>query len=654
MNQRITPIWLWLCVLLLCFLSTGVLLAQDDLEESPAEPDPLLFAGTLNDGNATEGNNITFTIAINAGDQITATSLCEMADDGLRLIDPALTVYAPQGEDSLERLQWYNDDSDAVTDCVDYRSSQVVFEAPVTGDYEFLIENLAGRSGPFTLEILGSTAIQTQLDIAPEELDEDALVEEGADEQEELVALDASTEEDEENTEAATVENQQLVYLGLFAAKDDVVNAMRSYEVTINAGDEVVAELTCQESFGSRWLDPNLTITFTNENDEVSTWENDDHEEAAECLSYRSSRVVFTAPETGTYTVAAENLSFYKGNYLLSISGVTAPQTSIETFAPLWDGTSDPPGALTTFDGELAVKGEATHTIQLEEGERVAALAICEAVDDLRPMDPVLRILDPDGMLLLRVDDSLDYQTCASWYSSYAEFIAATSGEYSFIVSNVAQESSGPYTLAVVRPALSARASAVADGGGGGETSVSSRDSRIGSLGEIGSVYLVNSDKGPRLDIYAIDSSSSGQHVLSIYGDQLGSAPGSDRLLASARGGSYSAYHLSDGTLRLSAGPNDRGKLYHMILDGVPGNVLSTYDEVLTAGSVSASAAPAASEDTSSPTINILTTHVVQPGETLYSIGVLYGVGYEVIAAANNIDSNFIIHVGAELVIPAP
>ena len=153
------------------------------------------------------------------------------------------------------------------------------------------------------------------------------------------------------------------------------------------------------------------------------------------------------------------------------------------------------------------------------------------------------------------------------------------------------------------------------------------------------------------MDIYAIDSSSNGQHVLSIYGDQLGSAPGSDRLLASARGGSYSAYHLSDGTLRLSAGPNDRGKLYHMILDGVPGNVLSIYDEVLTAGTVSASAA---SEDTSSPTINILTTHVVQPGETLYSIGVLYGVGYEAIAAANDIDSNFIIHVGAELVIPAP
>ena len=91
-----------------------------------------------------------------------------------------------------------------------------------------------------------------------------------------------------------------------------------------------------------------------------------------------------------------------------------------------------------------------------------------------------------------------------------------------------------------------------------------------------------------------------------------------------------------------------------MILSGIPGNVLSTYDEVLTAGTVSASAAPAASEDTSSPTINILTTHVVQPGETLYSIGVLYGVGYEAIAAANNIDSNFIIHVGAELVIPAP
>ena len=643
MNQRVIQVTLWLSVLLLCFLSAGALFAQDELEESAAEPDPLLFTGTLNDGNDTEGNRLTFTITINAGDRITATALCEMSEDGIRLIDPALTVYAPQGEDSLERLQWYNDDSDAVIDCADYRSSRITFEAPVSGDYEFLIENLAGRSGPFSLEVLGSTAIQTQLDIAPEEPGE-------------LVALDTPTEEGGEGIEATNLENQQLVYLGLLAAKDDAARARRSYEIAINAGDEVVADLTCQETFGNRWLDPSLTISFTNEGGEVSSWENDDHDEAAECLAYRSARVEFTAPETGVYTVTAANLSFYKGSYQLSITGVTAPQISMENITPLWDGVSDPPGVLTSFAGELAVKGEATHTVTLAEGERVAALAVCAAVADLRPMDPTLRILAPDGTLVDFVDDSLDYQVCNSWYSAYVEFIAETGGDYSFSVTNIAREDSGPYTLAVVvRPAASAsaRASAVVSGGsgGGGETSASSRgDSHVGSLGEIGEVFLVDSDKGARLDVYAIDSDSTGQHALSIYGEQLGGAPGSDLLLASARGGVYSAYHLSDGTLRLSAGPNADGKWYHMILDGIPGNVISTYNEVLTAGSLSATAASA----DSAPTLQILATHIVEAGETLYSIGVRYGVGYEAIAAANDIGSDFIIHVGAELVIPAP
>ncbi len=45
-------------------------------------------------------------------------------------------------------------------------------------------------------------------------------------------------------------------------------------------------------------------------------------------------------------------------------------------------------------------------------------------------------------------------------------------------------------------------------------------------------------------------------------------------------------------------------------------------------------------------------THVVAPGETLFSIGMQYGVGAEVIAAANGLTPPFIIQVGQELVIP--
>ena len=183
MRLRATHSWRWLCALALCLLSSSALFAQEEPAEQAPEMTPLLFEGTLNDGNDTEGNNVVFHIAINAGDQITATALCEMAADGFRLIDPALTVSAPQMDDAQERQQWYNDDTTELSACVDYHSAQVSFEAPVSGDYRFVVENLASRSGPYSLEILGSTALQTELDLAPPAGDEELLVESGAEEQ---------------------------------------------------------------------------------------------------------------------------------------------------------------------------------------------------------------------------------------------------------------------------------------------------------------------------------------------------------------------------------------------------------------------------------------------------------------------------------------
>ena len=165
MKLRATCSWRWFCALALCLLSGSALLAQEEPAEQTPQIVTVLFKGVLNDGDDSEGNYAIFNIAINAGDQITATALCEMAANGLRPLDPALTISTPQVAGALERKQWYNDDSGAVSSCVDYHSSQISFEAPVSGDYEFVIENLAGRSGPFSLEILGSTAIQ--LDLAP-------------------------------------------------------------------------------------------------------------------------------------------------------------------------------------------------------------------------------------------------------------------------------------------------------------------------------------------------------------------------------------------------------------------------------------------------------------------------------------------------------
>ncbi len=47
-------------------------------------------------------------------------------------------------------------------------------------------------------------------------------------------------------------------------------------------------------------------------------------------------------------------------------------------------------------------------------------------------------------------------------------------------------------------------------------------------------------------------------------------------------------------------------------------------------------------------------THVVQPGETIYAIGRLYGVTAEAIIAANNLANPNLIQPGDTLIIPAP
>jgi LysM repeat protein len=47
-------------------------------------------------------------------------------------------------------------------------------------------------------------------------------------------------------------------------------------------------------------------------------------------------------------------------------------------------------------------------------------------------------------------------------------------------------------------------------------------------------------------------------------------------------------------------------------------------------------------------------THVVRENESLYSIGLLYGVPWELIALANELEDPYPIYVGQELVIPIP
>ena len=668
MKLRATYSWLWLCVLLFCFLSSSALLAQDEPADQTSQDILLLFRGTLNDNDADEGNYAIFSIALNAGDQITAIALCEAAADGARLIDPALTVSAPQMDDAQERQQWYNDDTIELSDCVDYHSAQVSFEAPVSGDYRFVVENLASRSGPFSLEILGSTALQTELDLAPPAGDEELLVESGAEEQPAVVALAADQQDLDAIASSATV-----TFTGTLGGVGGELAYERTHEILLNGGDEIVAKLICDDRGGGRFLDPALSVSYTNSDDELVTWDSVDEVGGTACADDQANAIVeFTAPEESTYSFTAVNEGANKGRFTLTVSGSSATQPAIEP--PLWDGEgTEVPGrwALGEFEG-----GNSSLIVHLEAGMRVAALAICEEDDNgNRPVDPYIRVLDPNGNVLLSVDDSLDYQECDNWYSAYAEFTADSSGSYTFDMYDLATSSeissfnaralaetgSNPYHLFVLRQSPQDINSDGDDGNGGGgdngggDTSGDTAcegDTLLGKLGEIGCVFSQQAGSGQRIDVYYVDSNSDGHFVLSVNTNNLGDAPASETQIASGSGGSYTfqVYHKTNGDLRVTGGPSSEGKTYEVTV------TRSTNSNNNNGGQSSSGSPPA--NPTSTPeateTPQILAVHVVQAGETLYSIAAQYGVSYQAIADANGIGSDYVIHVGNSLTIPAP
>ena len=601
----------------------------------------MLFQGTLNSRNAEQGNTASFHIALSAGDRITATALCEAAADGNRLIDPALTISAPQAEDSLQPLQWYNDDSDNVVDCVNYRSAQLTFEAPVTGEYEFVIENLAGRDGPYSLEILGSTAIQTQLDGAPPALDDGALVESGADEPGATVAL-------------AAAQGEALTFSGVLTGSDAAPNNARTYEIQLNSGDAVSARLVCDEYQDSRPFHPQLEVDFTDNNDASRQWVASAETAGVTCDDQQTSVAVsFAAPETGSYAFTVSNRNQEHGAYTLSVGGVTADQPP-QTPA-LWDG-SDPNvegrWASAEFSG-----GEGSLIVVLQAGTRIAALAAClEDEDGERPANPQLHVLDPNGDVVATADESQDYQICDGGYSAYIEFTAEETGNYTFVVSasgsgdttsqaaaQAVQPENNPASIHIL---FQIPEQANNDDDGGGDTGNTggkdcSGNELIGKLSTLACIFRINTDDGhQRFDLYRIDDKSVGHFVFSVNTSQLGNAPSSDTQVAS--GGIFRAYHRPNGDLRFTGGPDGEGKTFEFVVAGAtsgrqpstPSNNADT------------------SSDTSTSTPTYQAVHTVQSGETLYSIAGRYGVSVQAIADANGIGSDYIIHVGNRLNIP--
>lgn len=84
--------------------------------------------------------------------------------------------------------------------------------------------------------------------------------------------------------------------------------------------------------------------------------------------------------------------------------------------------------------------------------------------------------------------------------------------------------------------------------------------------------------------------------------------------------------------------------------DGSPEPSLAPTGEAPTAAPATAAASPGTTGPLASPG----GVHIVQPGESLYSIGLLYGVSMSEIAAANELENPDFLTVGQELIIPLP
>jgi len=104
------------------------------------------------------------------------------------------------------------------------------------------------------------------------------------------------------------------------------------YPLTLDAGYTITATLVCDFDGVSRPLDPVLSVFFpgnTNTDDTSLAdafnddgFGSDDDPNGVDCDAFDSSRVIFVAPETGTYTFRADGFGSATGPYTLAVNGV--------------------------------------------------------------------------------------------------------------------------------------------------------------------------------------------------------------------------------------------------------------------------------------------------------------------------------------------
>jgi hypothetical protein len=204
------------------------------------------------------------------------------------------------------------------------------------------------------------------------------------------------------------------------------------YPLELEEGDAIIILAEA-----SRRSDLDTILQLENPDGDIVA-ENDDYE----FPDSTDSRIAYIAEEDGEYTVIVTHYRDTLGEYDLTIEFVDP-----EDVEEILEDSSDGEGSTTPdrepdfeFEGNIDEGGEEDYSIDLEAGQGIIAAAY--ATDG--ELDPMLAVLDSDGIELMVNDDRGDYETT----DSQIAFTVPEDGEYSFVVSGFS-DSSGDYRLEI-------------------------------------------------------------------------------------------------------------------------------------------------------------------------------------------------------------
>ena len=151
------------------FLQVGAFIAVISALAAPmALAGPQVYRGTITTGPQFDLYNI----PLLAGQGVIGRLICEELSPASRPLDPVLSVFFPGSDPSdVANADVFNDDGFGSDDnpaegidCNAFDSSQVIFTAPVTGNYVLRADGFGSATGPYSLTIL-PRAIVTGVDV---------------------------------------------------------------------------------------------------------------------------------------------------------------------------------------------------------------------------------------------------------------------------------------------------------------------------------------------------------------------------------------------------------------------------------------------------------------------------------------------------------